>query len=85
MASKRILKRNVNDMIFDVVEECFTLQMFDEKKTEATEKLIDEAANFQDDILSRIHAAKKKADFKSITAEIEAKAIEFVEKLNALN
>lgn len=84
MASKRILKRNVNDMVIDVVEECFTLQLFDEKKTEATEKLIDEAADFQDGILSQIHAAKKKGDFKSITASIEAKAIEFVEKLNAL-
>jgi len=84
MASKRILKRNVNDMIIDVVEECFSLQMFDEKKTKATEKLIDEAADFQDGILSQIHAAKKKADFKSITTTIEAKAIDFVEKLNAI-
>lgn len=85
MASKRILKRNVNDMIIDVVEECFALQLFDEKKTDATEKLIDEAADFQDDILTKIHAAKSKADFKSITSAVETKAVEFVEKLNALN
>ena len=84
MASKRILKRNVNDMIIDVVEECFSLQMYDEGKTEATNKLIDEAADFQDDILTKIHSAKNKADFKIVTASIEAKAIEFVEKLNAL-
>ena len=31
-------------MIIDVVEECFSLQMYDEGKTEATNKLIDEAA-----------------------------------------
>lgn len=84
MASKRILKRNVNDMIIDVVEECFSLQMYDESKTKATDKVIDDAAEFQDGILTQIHAAKNKADFKAITATIEAKAIEFVEKLNAL-
>jgi len=85
MASKRILKKGLNDMIIDIVEECFTLQLFDDKKTEATEKLIDEAADFQDNILSKINTAKNKADFKSVTAEIETKAVEFVEKLNALN
>ena len=58
--------------------------MYDEGKTEATNKLIDEAADFQDGILTQIHAAKNKADFKTVTASIEAKAIEFVEKLNAL-
>ena len=85
MASKRILKRNVNDMIIDVVEECFTLQLFDEKKVAKTDALIDEAADFQGDILTKINAAKNKADFKSVTSEIEAKAIDFVEKLNAMN
>lgn len=85
MASKRILKKNVNDMIIDIVEECFTLQLFDDKKTKKTDALIDEAADFQDDILTRINAAKNKADFKSIRADIEAKAVHFVEKLNALN
>lgn len=85
MASKRILKKNVNDMIIDIVEECFTLQLFDEKKTDKTDALIDEAADFQDDILTRINAAKNKADFKGIRSDIEAKAVHFVEKLNALN
>lgn len=85
MASKRILKKSINDMVIDIVEECFTLQLFDEKKTKKTDALIDEAADFQDDILTKINAAKNKADFKNITAEVEAKATQFVEKLNALN
>lgn len=85
MASKRMLKKNVNDMVIDIVEECFTLQLFDDKKTKKTDALIDEAADFQDDILKKINQAKNKADFRSITAEIETKADQFVEKLNALN
>ena len=40
MSNKRILKRNINEMVFDVVEECFHHQMLDESKAPATEKLI---------------------------------------------
>ena len=61
------------------------IQMIDDKKTEKADKLIDEAADFQDEILGRINAAKVKADFKSIKEDIEKKAIDFVTKLNALN
>lgn len=84
MASKRILKKNVNAMIFDIVEECYTIQIMDEKKTEKTDKLIDEAAVFQDATLTKINAAKTKADFKAVTAEVEKSAIDFVGKLNKL-
>lgn len=85
MASKRALKKDVNEMIYDVVEECFTLQILDEKKTKKTEELIDHAADFQLSILSKINAAKNKADFKAIKNEIEEKAVSFVKELNALN
>ena len=85
MASKRILKKNVNAMIIDIVEECFTIQMLDEKKTDKTDKLIDEVANYQDEVLGRINAAKNKADYKGLRADIETKAIDFVKKMNALN
>ena len=85
MASKRVLKKNVNAMIFDVLEEAYTVQLLDEKKTEKATKLIDTAADFHFDILEKINGAKTKADFAPIREEIEAKAIEFVKELNALN
>lgn len=85
MASRRILKKNINAMVFDIVEECFTIQMADDKKTADTDKVIDEAADFQDNVLARINAAKSKADFKGLREEIETKAIDFVKKLNGLS
>jgi len=85
MASKRILKKDVNTMIIDVVEECFTLQLLDEKKTKKTDELINQAADFQVAILSKINVANNKADFKGIKSEIEEKAISFIKELNALN
>ena len=85
MANKRELKKAINHMVIDIVEECFTVQMFDEAKTEATDAIIEEAAVFQDTILSRINAAKGKADFKEIEETVETTAVSFIEKLNGLN
>ena len=84
MSNKRILKRNINEMVFDVVEECFHHQMLDESKAPATEKLITEAASFQDVILGRMHKAKGKAEFRAIVADVEEKADHFVDALNSI-
>ena len=84
MASRRILKRNVNHMVFDIVDECFMIMGFDESKTDACEKLIDEAADFQDSILEKINRAKSKADFRLIRESVENEALDFIKKLNAL-
>ncbi len=84
MSSRRILKKNLNAMVFDIVEECYTASLIDDKKVAKANTIIDEAADFQDNFLSRINSAKSKADFKGFSAEIETKAIDFVEKLNKL-
>ena len=72
-------------MVIEIVEECFTVQMFDETKAPASDKLIEEAAAFQDTILSEINKAKTKKDFPAITSKIENSALEFITKLNELN
>lgn len=85
MASRRYLKRNLNNMIFDIVDECFTVQLNDPSKTEKADKLIDEAADFQDAVLVRINGAKTKADFRPILEQIENAQVDFINKLNGLN
>lgn len=72
-------------MVFDIVEECFTVQLLNPAAADVTEKLIDDAANFQEEMLSKISAAKTKVDFRSVVQTIEDKAIDFITKLNALN
>ena len=72
-------------MVIEIVEECFTVQMFDETKAPASDKLIEEAAALQDSILSEINKAKTKKDFPAITSKIENSALEFITKLNELN
>ncbi len=85
MSSKRLLKKHLNNMVFDIVEECFTVQMFDETKAEKANELIEDAANFQDQILMDINTAKTKKDFDPIRDKIDNSVIEFVTKLNGLN
>jgi hypothetical protein len=85
MASKKDLKKNLNNMVFDIVEECFTVSLLDDSKTVSAEKIIDETAEFQDSMLVQINRAKTKKDFGPIREKIEKSAIDFIEKLNGLN
>ena len=84
MASKRSIKRDLNNMVFDVVDECFMAMMMSDKNNADADKLIDEAADFQDDMLAKINGAKSKADYKVIREKMEEAAIDFVKKLNKM-
>lgn len=84
MASKRTIKKQLNGMIFDIVDECFSLQLYKPATKETTNKLIDEALDYRDAVLASIHQAKSKKDFPSIIAGMEDKGIHFVESLNDL-
>jgi hypothetical protein len=84
MASKRTIKKQLNGMIFDVVDECFSVQLYKNEREGETNKLIDEALDFRDDILAKIHQAKTKKDYPAIHEELENKGVYFVEKLNEL-
>ena len=85
MANKRTFKKNLNEMVFDIVEECFYLQMVDDSKTKKTEALIDETAAFQDEVLGKISKRKTKKEFVELTDYVGEKGKYFVEQLNALN
>jgi hypothetical protein len=85
MASKRIFKKDLNRMVFDVVEECFSVQLYNQSKTEETNKMIDEVVDFRNAMTSKIHAAKTKKDFPAIRAEVEDAALDFVHKINGLH
>jgi len=84
MASKRDVKKEVNNMVFDVVEECFSLQLYDDSKKEATDKFIEEAADYMEAILAKIHAAKTKKDFAPLRQDIVKTGEAWVERLNGM-
>lgn len=84
MASKRKFKKDLNKMVFEVVEECFSVQLYNETKTQATNELIEEVIHFRNELTAKIHQAKTSKDFPAIKIEVEDAAVEYIHKLNDL-
>lgn len=55
-----------------------------EKKTEESNKLIDEVIDFRNAMTAKIHAAKSKKDFPALKNEVEEAAVDFIHKVNAI-
>ncbi|HNR85695.1 MAG: hypothetical protein R2779_01445 [Crocinitomicaceae bacterium] len=84
MANRRQIKKVINNVIIDIVEASYSVQLFNESKTEASNKIIDAAAELQDDLLSRINNVKSKKDFPAIIADFEGKTDELYDQVNKL-
>jgi len=84
MASKRLIKRNLNGMIIEVVEEAYDVQILDASKTEKSDALINEAVAYRDEMITKINAAKTKKDFAPIVADLNDKVDVYIKKLNEL-
>lgn len=85
MASKRLLKKKVRRMVFEVLNDCDYLIVSGSKNADKADALIDEAVDFHDDIISQINKASNKKEFNSIMETLEKTGESFVKKLNTLN
>lgn len=88
MASIKNLKKDINHVLGDVIEECYMWELTnpkaDNKKSEA---IIDEAADVFDTLLGKVSAKNvenKKAHFKSVQSDLETAATKLLEKVNKL-
>jgi hypothetical protein len=92
MSNRRELKRNINGLLGDVIEECYESLLNNEGKNEKeVEAIVDEAVDLADDLITKANAAKKlktraeiKKHFSEIKETLGDKVIGFIEKLNAL-
>lgn len=88
MASVQNLKKDLNYVISDIIEECYIWQLIhEETQSEKAEKLIDEAIQVFDDLIKRINTKKienKKLHFKAINQDLETKASDLIDKLAKL-
>lgn len=85
MANKRTLKKNINSLVFDVIDECIYIQEINPEKFDACEKLIDQAVQYYNDALAKVNAARVKKDFRAISVDLDSHAEKFIEGLNNLN
>ena len=88
MASVKNLKKDINYVLGDVIEECYMWELInpkaDAKKAQA---VINEAIESFDGLITRVNDKKvenKSAHFKSVQSDLETVASGLLEKLNKL-
>jgi len=89
MASVKNLKKDINYVLSDIIEECYIWQILqdDDKKSVKAEKIIDETIDVFDELIVKIHAKdvdNKKAHFTAISKELEKKANGLLAKIQKL-
>lgn len=84
MANKRDLKKALNFMVEEIIHDCFVSQSYDASTEDASNTLIAEAIAMNTKALSKINAAKTKAEMKAVVAEIEKASEQLYEKVSAL-
>ena len=87
MASVRDLKRNINDVIGDIIEAVYIWELSnpkaDNKKAEA---IIDEAITTFDELIVKVNTNvdNKKQHFNGVRQELEDRGRALIDKINAL-
>ena len=88
MASKRLLKKDVNYVMGDIIDAAYIHQMANPKEDPAkSEAIVDEAIKDYDELITEINrrdVENKQKHFKAVQADLEKKANALIEKLNAL-
>ncbi|NOR27407.1 MAG: hypothetical protein GQ540_02645 [Lutibacter sp.] len=88
MASIKNLKKDINYVLGDIIEECYAWELLNPKATtKGTEAIIDEAIVTFDALIEKVHiknVESKKAHFKSLNLELEKNANKLLEKINKL-
>ena len=93
MANRRDIKRNINNVLGDVIEECYSEMLNNPAKNEnEINAIIDDAADLANDLMFRVNNAQEitkgksvKTHFTKISEDLEDGAISFIEKLNKLS
>jgi hypothetical protein len=86
MSSIKNLKKDINYVLGDVIEYAIDVASLKNEQQKGDE-IIDEAIETFDALIASVNTKKvenKKAHFKSINADLEAKAKGLVEKINTL-
>lgn len=84
MASIKNLKKDINYVLGDIIDECLVTLTGDTKNSEA---FVEEAIVIFDDLIAKVNAKdveNKKAHFKAVEAELEDRAGKLLKKVNKL-
>ena len=88
MANKRDLKKDINYVFGDIIEAVYYWELENSAKpTKESDAIIDEAISSFDELIARVNdrgVEDKKAHFKAINTDLEAKGRALIDKINKL-
>ena len=88
MASIKNLKKDINFVLGDIIEECYAWELLNPKADKKdSEQIMDEAIVAFDSLIDMINmkgVENKKAHFKNIEASLESKAVDLILRVNKL-
>jgi hypothetical protein len=88
MASIRIIKKNVDYLFGDLIDECYVWMIVNPAdKAKDAEKIVEEIMDYYDDLRPKLtskNVENPKEHFAKLVKEAEDKANSFVEKINNL-
>ncbi len=88
MASIKNLKKDINYVLGDIIEECYTWELLNPKADpKGAEAIIDEAITAFDALITHVNSndvENKKSHYKSINSELEKTANKLIKKINKL-
>ncbi len=88
MANKRDLKKDINYVFGDIIEAAYLHQIANpEQNKTQTEEIVDEAIEGFDQLIEKVNQRNlenPKDHFRSVRKELEERAQDLVEKVNAL-
>jgi uncharacterized coiled-coil DUF342 family protein len=71
MASRRIVKKKLNQMVNELVEEAYSVQLDNSALADKSDALINSIVEFHEEMLGRLYAAQSKKDLSGFTSEME--------------
>ncbi|WP_299363101.1 hypothetical protein [Winogradskyella sp.] len=88
MANKRDLKKDINYVFGDIIEAVYYWELENtQKPTKESDAIIDDAIASFDELIARVNDRNvddKKAHFKAINNDLEAKGRALIERINKL-
>jgi ATP adenylyltransferase/5',5'''-P-1,P-4-tetraphosphate phosphorylase II len=88
MASIKNLKKDINYVLGDIIQECYDWQLEHPKAdTTESEAIIDDTIETFDELIAKVHAKdveNRKEHFKAINVELEKRATDLLIRVNKL-
>jgi hypothetical protein len=89
MASRRQFKKELNQTLSEIIEDCYEIQKSgDKKKSKSAEKLIDSVIETFDQMIVKLHEDSDKgakAHFNSLREELDKSTASFQKEIEKLN